>query len=115
MMYRHDVLGTGRICHRDRLLGGGMCANPWIVGADAHNRESKGPAIAQLGKGICHCGICAVNDALLAPRNDIAIVAAMLIILHTRAPVVRAKGGEFYFQSARADSNCVVPIQFDDF
>src|SRR5438876_12058417 len=103
MMYRHDVLGTGRVCHRDRLLGGGMCPNPRIVGANAHNRESKGSAIAQLGKRVCHCSVRAVNDALIAPRNDITVVAAMLIILHTRTPMIWTKGGDFYFQSAPAN------------
>src|SRR5437868_12832498 len=115
MMRRHAVFRTGGICHGDRLLGSGMGADPWIVGADAHNRESKGPAIAQFCKRICHCSVCAVNDALVASGNDITVVAAMLVVLHARTPMIWTKGSDFHFQSAPADSDGVVPIEFNGF
>src|SRR5437870_4623831 len=87
MMHRHDETRAGRVRHRDGLFRSGMSPNPRVVSADAHDGEIVGRAIIQFSERVGHGGIATVNDASFVARDDVAVVSAMDVVLHSRAPM----------------------------
>src|SRR5688572_33376260 len=54
MVHRHEQPRRGRVCHRDRLLGRAVVANPGVVRADWHDGGlvwSMAPMAMEGGRG----------------------------------------------------------------
>src|SRR5579863_362175 len=107
-MHWENELRTGLIGHRERLLGIAVCMNPRVVGADGHDRQIHRLRRSNLAKQIRIRGVAAKDDPVAAAFDQISVVSAMHIRLHTRAPVL-------YFQSThsrRSRLDRFVPSQF---
>ena len=87
MMHRHDEPGAGRVRHRDGLFRSRMSPNPRVISANAHDGEIVGRAIFQFRERVGHGGVATVNDAPVVSRKDVAVVSAMGVVLHSRAPM----------------------------
>src|SRR5256886_14570719 len=94
MMHRHDELRASSVCHLDRLLRRAMAPDPWVVSGDRHDREIDGPVLAKLGKSVRERGVPSEQDAPSVSLHEIAIVTAMSVALHSRAPVFHLKGSD---------------------
>ena len=94
MMHRHDELRASSVCHLDRLLRRAMVPDPWVVSGDRHDREIDGPVLAKLGKTVRERGVPSEQDAPSVSLHEIAIVTAMGVALHSRAPVFHLKGSD---------------------
>src|SRR5436309_16089586 len=91
MMHRHYELRASSVCHLDRLLRRAMVPDPWVVSGDRHDREIDGPVLAKLGKSVRERGVPSEQDAPSVSLHEIAIVTAMGVALHSRAPVFHLK------------------------
>jgi hypothetical protein len=63
--------------------------NPRIVGADGHDREID--RLSQLCETVRHRGVASKKNAPSVSLHDVAIVAAIIITLFSRAPVSYVK------------------------
>src|SRR5436309_838755 len=108
MMHRHYELRAGGVGHLDRLLRRAMVPDPWVVSCDRYDREIDGPVLAKLGKSVRERGVPSEQDAPSVSLHKIAIVTAMGVALHSRAPVFHFKGAD-----ENIASRClgIIPLQ----
>jgi len=104
MMHRHYELRAGGVGHLDRLLRRAMVPDPWVVSCDRYDREIDGPVLAKLGKSVRERGVPSEQDAPSVSLHKIAIVTAMGVALHSRAPVFHFKGADENIASRTAAS-----------
>ena len=90
-----------------------MSPNPRVVSADAHDGEIVGRAIIQFRERVGHGGIATVNDASLVARDDVAVVSAMDVVLHSRAPMFWLERTHFDIQTAWSEVHRFFPSQLD--
>src|SRR4051812_32571335 len=86
-MDRQEVLCSCVIRHGNCLFGVAVRTNPRFVGTDWHNCQLIRTPIPQWPKRRCPCRIAAKNDLLSFPLDDIAVVAAVLVMLPPCSPM----------------------------
>ena len=114
MMHRHDKLRTGGVCHFNRLLRRAMRSDPRIVGANRHDPEIEGAALAQFGKTVRQCGVPSKKNAPSISVQEIAVVTTVSIALLPRAPVFHAQSDDINFASGSLESRPLIPTKLRD-
>jgi hypothetical protein len=86
-MHWHNELRAGVVGHLHGLLGIAVTANPGVVTTDRHDREINRAVTLELLKVVGHGGVAAENDSPAVALDKVAVVPAVIIVLHPRAPV----------------------------
>src|ERR1700736_5174652 len=87
MMHRNEALGAGVISHLPGLLRCAMGMNPRIVCADRNDCEIHWPRAARRPKCRCNPRVASEKNAVPANLEQIAVIAAISIGAHARAPM----------------------------
>src|SRR5207248_10884108 len=91
-MDRQNVFGAGVIGHGNGLFGRAMRADPGLIGTDRHERQSERTFLSQEPEAVSHGGVAAEDNFAAFAFDDVAVVAAMAVVLPASAPMVDLKG-----------------------
>src|SRR4051812_26416860 len=80
-----DALGSRFACHPPGLLRSAVEANPWIVGADRHDREV---CAANLAEPAAVGRVAAEKDAMLSRVDQVTGIAPVRIRTEACTPVI---------------------------
>src|SRR5437868_4465406 len=69
-----------------------MCVNPWVVGADRHDRQIDRLRSPGLPERMRHSGVAAEQHTPVSRLDDIAVEAAIRIRSHARSPMLHFEG-----------------------
>src|SRR5881392_552041 len=111
MMNRHDEPRACRVGHFDRLLGRTMRADPRVVSADGHDCDIDMPVLAQFCETVRHCSITGEDDPPPISLQQIAVVAAIVIMPLARAPVLHREGSNVDLARSSFESLAFAPIE----
>src|SRR5437588_991839 len=98
--------------HGDGLLGRAMGADPRLVGANGHKRQSERTFLAQWSKCVSHGGVAAEDNFAAFAFNDVAVVTTMAVMLPASAPVVHLKGHDLNASVGGSKRGFVAPTKF---
>lgn len=115
MMHRHDKSCAGIIRHLDCLLRSAMRLDPRIVGGNRKDREINAPMASQFFEVVGERGIAGEKDPMFISFDQVTVVPAMIVGLHTRTPVLHADRGDSCGASVGVNRCGFAPMQFGDF
>src|SRR5262249_280885 len=111
MMHRHDEARACVVCHFDRLLGRTMRPDPRVVSADGHDCEIDVSVLAQFRETVRDCSITGEDDPPPISLQQIAVVAAIVIMPLSCAPVFHRKGANIDLAGSSRESLRFAPIE----
>src|SRR6185369_3024952 len=94
-MDRKEMPGARVVCHANSLLGSAMRTYPGAISADGHDGQLIRSLAAKIPEGFCPGCVAAKNDLLPLSGDHIAVIAAIFVILPTRAPVFDLESLDF--------------------
>ena len=114
VVHWHNVINTGRVTHGDRLFGCAVRSDPRIVGADRHDGDIVDAPIAQRGELIGESCVASENEAMSLALEDVAVVAAKIIVPQSCAPMFHSNCFYAYHSSGRRNETLFAKAQFRD-
>lgn len=114
MVNRHDKPRARIVRHPNRLLGVGVRANPGVVGSDGKNCQINRSMSPHFNKSIRKRGISGEQNAPPISFDEVSVVTAIIVVLHSRAPMLDRQGRDLDATDASLYRLSLVPREFRD-